>query len=181
MKNLVEIAECLVIEKHAGQTYVIGGKSLPYCYHCFEVRKILLENCDPNIANKAELELIALLHDTIEDTDYTYEEIKKTFGDYVAKGVLALTKNKTLPHKMQIPDSVKRIKLLPKEVGAVKLADRICNLHEMPKQWSIEKCKSYIKDARYIEISLKNSDKSLAKLLRQTIAKCEEKLKQNEN
>ena len=179
MKNLVETAENLIIEKHAGQTYVINSKVVPYAYHCFEVRKILLENCDPDIPNKNKLELIALLHDIIEDTDYSAFELNKTFGKYVADGVLALTKNKSLSYKMQIPDSVSRIKLLPKEIGAVKMADRICNVREMPKRWSIEKCKAYIADAKYIYNNLKDSDANIAKLLKRTIYKAERSLENN--
>ena len=40
---------------------------------------------------------IALLHDVLEDTDTTYEELEETFGNDVATGVLTLTKQTELP------------------------------------------------------------------------------------
>ncbi len=86
---------------------------------------------------------LAILHDTIEDTSSTFEEIKELFGEDVAKGVLALTKDDTLPSKSEkMLDSLDRIEKLADEVGLVKLADRITNLQSPPKHWPKEKVKN---------------------------------------
>ena len=51
---------------------------------------------------------VALLHDVIEDTPTTLEEVRGYFSEPVAEAVLALTKNELLPANEQIPDSLKR-------------------------------------------------------------------------
>ncbi|MCH5717111.1 hypothetical protein MKP07_13310 [Niabella hibiscisoli] len=90
---------------------------------------------------------VALLHDTIEDTPTSYEELSKIFSEEIAAGVLALTKNEALPKAEQMPDSLKRIKALPKEIWAVKLADRITNLQKPPELWNASKKSSYLDEA----------------------------------
>jgi (p)ppGpp synthase/HD superfamily hydrolase len=78
------------------------------------------------------------------------EDIRFKFGDKIADGVAALTKNPTLPKPQQMMDSLQRIKNQPVEVWAVKLADRICNLQEPPSYWSMEKRKLYLLEAKII-------------------------------
>lgn len=92
----------------------------------------------------------ALLHDTIEDTEVTYEDLVAEFGTRVADGVLALTKNETLPKDAQMADSLKRIIKQGKEVRMVKMADRINNLQKPPKHWDLAKMKRYQKEAQFI-------------------------------
>jgi (p)ppGpp synthase/HD superfamily hydrolase len=86
----------------------------------------------------------AILHDTIEDTDTEFSELKTEFGEQIVLAVQALTKNKDLSSKEdRMHDSLKRINELQKEVGLVKLADRITNLQTPPKHWSKEKIIKY--------------------------------------
>jgi len=90
----------------------------------------------------------ALLHDTIEDTDITYNDIEEAFGTAVADGVMALSKDQTLPTKTaQMQDSLERILLQPKEVWMVKLADRITNLQPPPPHWNLQKTIRYHDEA----------------------------------
>ena len=103
-------------------------------------------------------EIVALLHDVIEDTPCTYEDVLDHFPRPVADAVLALTKNEELPREEQIPDSLGRIKSMPKEVWSVKLADRISNMHEPPPSWSREKKVKYREDARLILSELRGGN-----------------------
>lgn len=107
----------------------------------------------------------ALLHDTLEDTETTYEQLKEIFGTAVADGVLTLTKNKDLEKSLQMGDSLRRIVLQPKEIQMVKMADRITNLQEPPGHWTTEKIKGYQNEARLIYDCLKDCSESLAKRL----------------
>ena len=111
----------------------------------------------------------ALLHDTIEDTETTFEDIEKQFGTKVANGVWALTKNQALDKALQMADSLQRIRQQPKEVWAVKLADRITNLQKPPKHWSHEKCVKYQQEACLILDGLSGGNDFLEKLLKQKI------------
>ena len=101
---------------------------------------------------------VALLHDVIEDTPCSYEEVRDEFSRPVADAVLALTKNEQLPSDQQIPDSLSRIRDFRKEVWAVKLADRISNMHEPPSSWSREKKVKYREDAGLILSELKGGN-----------------------
>jgi len=112
----------------------------------------------------------ALLHDTIEDTEVTYEEIVSIFGKQVAEGVLALTKNVSLPTKReQMLDSLQRLKQQPLEVGMVKLADRITNLQAPPPHWTKEKIHYYQEEAMLILEALGHCDEYLSQRLTQKI------------
>lgn len=112
---------------------------------------------------------VALLHDTIEDTSTTLEELERQFGKDIATGVMALTKNEKLPKEQQIIDSLTRVKQLSKEVWAVKLADRITNLQEPPSGWSSKKRLKYLEDSKLILHALKGGNKYLAARLKEKI------------
>ena len=108
----------------------------------------------------------ALLHDTIEDTTVTFEEIETTFNKYFAQGVLALTKNTNLPTKReQMLDSLARIKAQPLEISMVKMADRITNLQPPPHYWTKEKINNYREEAQLILDELGKANEYLAKRL----------------
>lgn len=109
--------------------------------------------------------ILALQHDTLEDTSATFEEISKQFGNDVAQGVSALTKNETLPKAEKMLDSLKRIKNLQTEVWAVKLADRITNLQRPPEHWVSAKKNDYRQEAIQILDYLKGANSYLEKRL----------------
>ncbi len=112
---------------------------------------------------------VALLHDVLEDTPCTFEELKDAFSLEIAAGVLALSKNEALEFEAQIPDSLKRIKLQPKEVWVVKLADRISNMQEPPSHWDKNKRIAYQLAARMILLHLKDGNHYLEQRLEEKI------------
>jgi (p)ppGpp synthase/HD superfamily hydrolase len=112
----------------------------------------------------------ALLHDVLEDTSITYAEIAQRFGEAIAAGVLALTKDLRLPKEQQMADSLQRIQQQPQEVWMVKLADRICNLQPPPAHWSAERVQRYRDEARLIHDTLGVASHFLAKRLLHKIA-----------
>lgn len=131
--------------RHEGQTY--GGSQpllrVDYLNHIGSVGMEILWALSQTPGCKGDLAVqCALLHDVIEDTSATYEEVKEEFGKQVADGVLALTKNEKLPAKeARMTDSLKRIRQQPKEVWMVKMADRISNLYAPPYYWNNTKKK----------------------------------------
>lgn len=153
---------------HSGQTY--GGHEpdlkIEYINHIgsvvFEVFYALqqTESFDGELAITC-----ALLHDTVEDTAFTKEDLTGLYGQRIADGVLALTKNSTLPKEQQMPDSLQRIMQQPKEVWAVKMADRICNLYRPPHYWDNDKKMSYMEEAREIHAHLHTANVYLANRL----------------
>lgn len=163
----------LASRKHDGQKYggEGEGEQVEYLNHigsvAFEIIAASMQdkNMDAGLAIKC-----ALLHDTIEDTDLTYEVIEQQHGTAVAKGVLALTKNASIESKQEkMIDSLQRIKQQPKEVWAVKLADRIVNLYAPPFYWNNEKRKEYQQEAKLILKELGEGNAYLADRLSKKI------------
>lgn len=151
------------------------GTDWPYIVHtgmvCMEVFAALAEepDCDGDLAVQC-----SLLHDTLEDTAATYDTLTAEFGQAVADGVLALTKNPELPKEARMRDSLDRILQQPKEVAMVKLADRITNMQPPPEHWISEKRRNYLEQAREIHADLKNASPYLSSRL-------SEKMKEYEN
>jgi len=148
-------------------------KGLPYLAHITCVAMEVINACEKSQLeqNKTDLAIsCALLHDVIEDTNITYDEIYVKFGDKIANGVEALTKDKTKSTKQeQMKDSLERLLAQPYEIQMVKLADRITNLGIPPKHWDNEKMKKYQEEASLILSCLKNSNVYLAKRLEEKI------------
>lgn len=157
------------MKKHNGQTIMLS--KMPYIGHVFEVFGESVMGCikedikvDWNL-----LMQVALLHDVLEDTNCTYEELDGVFGHEVATGVLALTKNENLPYQKRLDDSIDRICLQQKEISIIKLADRIVNLQEKPTEWNAEKLLSYKNDAIKILKRLGHASKYLSQRLEEKI------------
>ena len=119
--------------------------------------------------NLEKVIILSLLHDTIEDTNATYEEINKEFGKEIADGVLALTKNENLPCELRMKDSLNRIKLQGKEVCIVKLADRLFNLKDIPSEWDNNKINCYRNEAKLILSELGVFNEYMANRLQEKI------------
>ncbi len=151
---------------HADQTYSGPAESerIPYLNHigavAMEVMGALAieDQLDGDLAVQC-----AVLHDVIEDTTCAYDEILRAFGERVADGVAALTKDERMASKReQIEDSLQRIQHQPKEIWIVKMADRITNLSEPPYHWDSEMRRNYRQGARLIHEALKSAHSLLA-------------------
>lgn len=146
--------------RHAAQR--VPGTELPYVVH---VTSVAAEVIAAFPVEKPDLAVAcALLHDTIEDTATTYEELAAEFGVEVADGVQALTKTSGMA------DSLRRIALQPREVWMVKLADRITNLAPPPAKWTRDKCRAYREEAIAIADALGAASAVLDARIRARIA-----------
>ena len=158
-------------EAHWKKKQLVPGTDIPYLMHftlvAMEVIAALEKesNLDGDLAVQC-----ALLHDTIEDTDTTYEQLVERFGIAVADGVNALTKNESIGENLpkqqkkerQMADSLERIRQQPREIWMVKMADRITNLQPPPKHWTPEKINRYREEAIIIHERLKEGSSYLA-------------------
>lgn len=149
-------------KKHADKNQLIPGTNLPYLVHLSNVAmEILIASQKTETFNTEFAIQVALLHDILEDTETTFDELVDEFGKEIAQAVLSLTKNSNIPKEQRMDDSLSRITKLEKEVWAVKLADRITNLQVPPKHWSLEKITEYQKQAIQIHNSLKGGNEYL--------------------
>jgi (p)ppGpp synthase/HD superfamily hydrolase len=157
-----------------GQTY--GGRSadqqIPYISHLASVAAEVAWGIAGEHGWDADLAIqCALLHDVIEDTDATFDEVSDRFGVAVAHGVQALSKDAALgTSALRMQDTLRRIQREPKEVWAVKLADRIANLYHPPFYWNAEKIAQYQIEARVILDALGSASPRLATRLANKIA-----------
>ena len=129
---LIEKAYVFADKKHEGQVRKSGD---PYICHCLGVAKILAE-----LQAGPQTICVGLLHDTIEDTETTKEEIEKNFGKEVADLVEALTKVTRLSDYKNVEFTAENHRkifvAMAKDVRAiiVKLADRLHNMRTLQFQ-----------------------------------------------
>ncbi len=146
---------------HSGQ--ILPNSNLPYLVHVSLVGMEVMTALTTDLTRDGNLALqCALLHDVVEDTSVTIDQLRSEFGDAVASGVSALTKDSSLPKERQIPDSLYRIQQQPPEIWMVKLADRITNLQPPPSHWTQQKIAHYREESIVIYQLLKNSSPLLA-------------------
>jgi len=166
IQDVYQIAIRYAAEKHAVLQQTLPDSIIPYAVHLSNVAMEILvaashsKNFDTEFAIQ-----VALLHDVLEDTAVTAEELKTDFGIEVTTGVLALTKNKSLPKEQQMIDCLQRLKTCVSEVRAVKLADRITNLQTPPKSWTIEKRLNYLREGELILKEMRGTNEYLEKRL----------------
>lgn len=154
---------------HAGQAMPDGD--LPYLVHPVTVAMEVIAALSHEDGLNGDLTVqCALLHDVIEDSDTTVDQLAAVFGADVARGVQALSRDDALPGRTaQIADSLSRIVRQPREIWIVKLADRIANLQPPPRHWTAAKIAAYRDEAILIRNALGEASRFLAKRLGQRI------------
>lgn len=131
----VDKAYQIAEEAHGDQRRISG---IPYILHPTSVACILVE-----LGMDTDSVVAALLHDVVEDTDYTLEEIETLFGGDVAKLVDGVTKISKIPYsnrEEQQAENIRKMLIAMSDdirVIIIKLADRIHNMRTidcMPEQ-----------------------------------------------
>jgi GTP diphosphokinase / guanosine-3',5'-bis(diphosphate) 3'-diphosphatase len=117
----------------------------------------------------------ALLHDTIEDTDATVEELMGAFGEKITTVVLEVTDDKSLPKAERKRLQIQHATHLSTAAKLVKLADKICNLRDVsqspPKDWPLERKREYFDWARQVVDGLRGIHARLEELFDAEYAK----------
>ena len=130
--DLIDKAVAYANEKHQYQKRKDGS---PYIIHPLAVAEIVVE-----MGLDVDAVLAALLHDCIEDTDTSHEEIEKVFGATVAElveGVTKLTRaNFSSTEQAQMENLRKMFMAMSKDIRVVliKIADRLHNMRTMQYQ-----------------------------------------------
>jgi len=98
--------------------------------------------------------IAAVLHDTVEDTDTTFEEIRAMFGAKVADVVREVTDDKTLEKADRKRLQIEHAPHMSKRAALVKLADKTSNLRDVatspPRGWSLERKREYFDWAKAV-------------------------------
>ena len=162
----------------AGQ-YRIGknGEKLPYITHIQEVMRILID--EANIKSYDVLTVTAL-HDVIEDTECSYEDVKREYGEYIADAVELLTRKEGQSFE-EYSEKIFTSEKYP-WVSVIKLADRIHNLRTYPEVKDSKKSRYKLEETKkYIEPYADEKSPILAKKLREAMEELEEILSKEEN
>ena len=137
----------------------------PYINHPIALMSVLCVEahiCDPMILSAAAL------HDTIEDTETTGEELEREFGSAIASIVSEMTDDKSLPKAERKRLQIEHAPQMSHEGTLVKFADKICNLRDMaaspPPGWSLERQREYFEWAKAIADGLPRVNAKLIEL-----------------
>lgn len=130
-------------EKHRNQRRK-DAEASPYINHPIALANVLAN--EGGIADVTVL-VAAILHDTIEDTETTADELTVLFGSEVTWVVLEVTDDKSLEKHVRKQRQVDHAPHLSTAAKLVKLADKICNLRDIlaspPAEWPAERKSEY--------------------------------------
>ena len=148
-------------EKHRNQRRKDTFAS-PYINHPIQVAETLASIggvTDPTLL------MAALLHDTIEDTGTSPEEIEAAFGAEVLSIVLEVTDDKNLPKQERKRLQVENAPHKSEQAKFLKLADKICNVGDMiyapPADWSLQRRQEYLLWTEQVVAGLRGTNPAL--------------------
>jgi (p)ppGpp synthase/HD superfamily hydrolase len=136
--------------KHVSQRRK-GVAAQPYLNHLVEVAELVslaIAEPDPNLI------AAALLHDTIEDTGTSQEELLREFGPDIAGLVAEVTDDKALPKAERKRLQIEHAPHLSARAQTIKIADKISNLRAIlstpPEDWDLRRKRDYFAWARQV-------------------------------
>ncbi len=125
----------------------------------------------------------ALLHDTVEDTDTSYEELRARYGDDVCDVVAEVTDDKTLSKERRKELQVEHAPHLSARAKQLKLADKISNLRDIandsPADWSEQRKREYADWACNVIAGCRGVNDELERLFDRTVAETRARLEQS--
>jgi len=166
-------------KKHSSQKRK-GADGEPYINHPLEVLNLLTS------VGKVEdfnILIAAVLHDTIEDTETTEEEIEKLFGAEVCKMVLELTDDKSLPKAERKQLQIEHAPYISVGAKQIKLCDKISNIRDVlenpPDGWSVERRSEYVNWGEKVVAGLRGANENLEKHFDESTTGAHRKLKES--
>jgi guanosine-3',5'-bis(diphosphate) 3'-pyrophosphohydrolase len=163
-------------DKHRNQRRKDAVKT-PYINHPIEVVEVLWF-----VGGIRDLTILiaAILHDTIEDTGTSPEEIQHHFGEEVLRLVLEVSDNKSLPKmerkRLQIESAPHKSHM----ARCIKLADFICNLRDLeqlpPADWPLERIQDYLLWTESVVSGLRGANSELEKCCDMQLASAKKKV-----
>jgi guanosine-3',5'-bis(diphosphate) 3'-pyrophosphohydrolase len=148
--DLILKAAQFAAHKHKNQRRKDASAS-PYINHPLALASTLREE---GRVEDATVLAAALLHDTIEDTETDYEELRGQFGEEVAEIVAEVTDTKWLKKASRKRLQISKAARASSGAKLVKLADKISNLRDIiaspPADWSVERKREYFDWAKKV-------------------------------
>ena len=163
---LVSEAADLAARRHSGMQRKGGGNE-PYINHLAEVANLLAvatEGAD------AELVAAGWLHDTVEDTATSHNELVSAFGGDVASLVREVTDDKSLPKAERKRLQVVKTPAKTPRAKMIKLADLTSNLRQLPDDWEAQRIHEYFEWADQVAAGCRGVNAELERTFDQTAA-----------
>ena len=179
MNNLSKLlqAASFAAKKHRGQKRK-GAIEEPYINHPLEVANLLA-----NVGKVEDYDILiaAVLHDTIEDTETTKEEIAGLFGTRVSEMVLEVTDDKSLPKAERKQKQIEHAPHLSIGAKHIKLGDKSSNIRDVtenpPDFWSDERRLEYILWGEKVIAGVRGVNENLENYFDELIATAKQKFK----
>ena len=158
-------------EKHRHQRRK-DPEASPYINHPIDLANVLER--EGRVRDTTVL-IAAILHDTLEDTETTPEELAREFGGEIRDLVLEVTDNKRLKKRKRKELQVKHGPHLTRRARMVKLADKICNLRDVatnpPARWPLKRQIEYFDWAKAVIDNLRGTHPRLETLFDEVYAR----------
>lgn len=173
MNNEAELlrAALFAARKHTHQRRKDQDRS-PYINHPLAVAAIL--SAEAGITDLATLQA-ALLHDTVEDTATTLEELATVFSPEIASLVAEMTDDKKLPSDRRKALQIEHAPELSAKASVVKIADKIANLRDIavsiPRGWTRQRCRTYFEWAQAVVAQIPYRPAALLALFEEVIVR----------
>ena len=146
-----------------------GAAQEPYINHLIEVLDLVVQASD---GIDMDVAIAALLHDVVEDTSTSYEDVAATFGERVAGIVRENSDDMSLPKAERRRARIAAIPLKSREARLVKMADVISNLRAIavspPAGWLAERKLGYLEGCRHLVDAARGTDAELERIFDQT-------------
>ena len=156
--GLVLKALAFAAHKHRDQRRK-GIEASPYINHPIAVANILWH--EGGVTDAVVL-AAAVLHDTVEDTETTLQELKHEFGPQIAAVVMEVTDNQALAPIERKRAQVEKAPHLTHMAKQVKLADKLCNLRDIltapPAGWDIGRKQRYFDWAKEVVNAIRGTN-----------------------
>ena len=134
----------------------------PYINHPIAIAHVLSNEAG---MTNAKLLAAAILHDTIEDTETTYEELRERFGKTIAGVVREVSDDTTLPKAERKRLQIEHAEHLSRRARLVKLADKICNVRDIasnpPHDWTLARRREYFEWAKAVVDRIRGTNRKL--------------------
>jgi (p)ppGpp synthase/HD superfamily hydrolase len=142
-----------------------GAEASPYINHLIEAAELL--SGVGGVSDLATLQA-AILHDTLEDTKTTPEELEKIFGPEVRWIVEEVSDDQSLTSAERKQKQIDHAPHLSTRAKMVKIADKIANIRSMvetpPTKWSLERKREYLKWSERVVAGCRGSNEALESL-----------------
>ena len=148
------------------------AEASPYINHPIAVATVLA--VEGEVSDEVTL-LAAALHDTVEDTQTTFEELEEHFGPEVAGLVRELTDDKSASKKERKRLQIEHAPQASSRAKQLKIADKICNIRDItvspPADWPLQRRREYLTWSERVVAGCRGANPKLDQAFDQAISR----------